>query len=212
MKMTDFKRLLPRIYAHAPGVPETMAFEYLRDATITFCERTGCLEREEVVHLQCGERQYPLTVPDCERIVRITQVALNGRELTGIRDTTTIRTDHCHHGRDVYWVDAVESSYPTLNIDTHHNEECYVAVVRWQATPKIDACEIDSRVADEWGRGLVYGALSEILMIPNQTWTSIDRARVYEKRYLAEVSRARARRYTGRTGGQTTFAPIPLGV
>lgn len=189
---TDFTPFLARVVAAAPGLPDVAAHSYLRDAAIRFCEATGWLEREAVMPMACGVRDYPVLSADCERVVRIVTVSINCETLRPRRD---ILETGCG-----FRVEALETPGVTVWVDRDGNA-CDTLSVRYVAAPRHDACLLDARLAEEWGRAFVEGALADVLLLSGQTFTDPRVAAVYGQHFEVAILRARTRRMRGRTGG-----------
>lgn len=195
---TDFAPFLARVVAAAPGLPDVGAHSYLRDAAIRFCEATGWLEREVFLPMACGVRDYPVVAADCERVVRIVAVTIGCDPLVPRRDV--IETG-CG-----FRVEALETPDVSIWID-REGDACDTLRVRYVAAPRHDACRLDARLADEWGRALVEGALADVLLLPGQPFSDPRLATVYSQRFDDAILRARTRRLRGRTGGSRTMVP-----
>jgi hypothetical protein len=189
---TDFTPFLARVVAAAPGLPDVAAHSYLRDTAIRFCEATGWLEREVRLPMACGVRDYPVVPAECERVVRVIAVSIGCDPLDPRRDV--IETG-CG-----FRVEALET--PDVSVWTDRDgDACDTLRVRYVAAPRHDACRLDARLAEEWGRALVEGALADVLLLPGQSFSDPRLATIYGQRFDAEILRARTRRLRGRTGG-----------
>jgi hypothetical protein len=205
---TDFSPFLARMVVAAPGLPDVAAHSYLRDAAIRFCEASGWLEREAALPMACGVCDYPIVPADCERVVRVVAVSIG----------CAANHDGMHHDRmldprrDVietgcgFRVEALETPDVSVWID-REGDAGDTLRVRYVAAPRHDACRLDARLAEEWGRALVEGALADVLLLPGQPFSDPRLAAVYGQRFDAAILRARTRRLRGRTGGARTMVP-----
>lgn len=207
---TDFRPFLPRLVAAAPGLPDVAAQSYLRDAAIRFCEASGWLEREAILPMARGVRDYPVVPAECERVVRVVTVRICGgtgddREFDPRRD---VLEDGCG-----FRVEALETPDVSVWID-REGDACDRLRVRYVAAPTHDACRLDARLAEEWGRALVDGALADLLSLPEQPFSDPRLAAAYREGFNAAILRARTRRLRGRTGGarRMELAPGDLAV
>ncbi len=205
---TDFAPFLGRMVAAAPGLPDVAAHSYLRDAAIRFCEATGWLERDAILPMACRVRDYPVVPADCERVVRIVAVAIGcGTSDDRMQDDRMLdpRRDVIETGCG-FRVEALETPDVSVWID-REGEAGYALRVRYVAAPRHDACRLDARLAEEWGRALVEGALADVLLLSGQSFSDPRLAVVYSQRFDAAILRARTRRLRGRTGGARTMVP-----
>jgi hypothetical protein len=189
---TDFAPFLARVVAAAPGLPDVAAQSYLRDAAIRFCEASGWLEREVVMPMARGVRDYPVVPADCERVVRVVTVSINCETLRPRRD---ILETGCG-----FRVEALETPEVTVWVD-RDGDACDTLRVRYVAAPRHDACRLDARLAEEWGQALVEGAMADVLLLPGLPFSAPHLAAAYSQRFEVAILRARARRLRGRTGG-----------
>lgn len=185
-----FDLLLPKVYASAPGVPEAAAEHYLRDAAIRFCEASGWLQRDVRFPTACGLCIYPLLLPECERVVRVQRVWFGHRSYNEWQEDGI-----------PFAVDAIDTPDAAVVLDAEP-DGCEPLNVRYIATPVRDACEIDSRLVEEWGQTLVDGALSMLALLPDQPFSNPGMAAVHTRQFDDDVRRSRIRRITGRKGGQ----------
>jgi len=205
---TDFAPFLARVVAAAPGLPDVAAHSYLRDAAIRFCEASGWLEREALLPMACGVRDYPVVPSDCERVVRVVAVSIGRRTPDGRWPDDHLldpRRDVIETGCG-FRVEALETPDVSVWID-QEGDACDSLRVRYVAAPTHDACRLDARLAEEWGRALVEGALADVLLLPGQAFSDPRLAAVYGQRFEAAILRARTRRLRGRTGGARTMVP-----
>lgn len=187
---TGFDALLPRLYAAAPGLPETAAEHYLRDAAIRFCEASGWLQRDVRFPSECEVRVYPLHPSEHERIVRVQRVWYGRHRYNAF----------CDDGVP-FAVDAVDTPDASIVLDC--DPDGYEPLnVRYIAAPTHDACVIDARLVEEWGQALVNGALSTLVTLQDQLFSNLAMAAVHGRQFEDDVRRARVRRITGRKGGQ----------
>lgn len=205
---TDFAPFLARVVASAPGLPDVAARSYLRDAAIRFCEASGWLEREALLPMACGVRDYPVVPANCERVVRVVAVSIgdhardHGRPDDRMLDP---RRDVLETGCG-FRVEALETPDVSVWID-REGDASDTLRVRYVAAPTHDACRLDARLAEEWGRALVEGALADVLLLPGHPFSDPRLAAVYGQRFDAAILRARTRRLRGRTGGARTMVP-----
>jgi hypothetical protein len=197
-----FDALLPRIYAGAPGVPETAAEHYVRDAAIRFCEESGWLQRDTRFPTGCWLCVSPLLPTDCERVMRVQRVWFGHRRFNDTQDDGI-----------PFAVDAIDTPDAAVVLETEP-DGCEPLNVRYIAVPVHDACVIDARLIEEWGQTLAGGALSTLAMLPDQPFSNPAMAAVYARQFEDDVRRARVRRITGRKGGlggvqsMTTGGPV----
>jgi hypothetical protein len=194
-----FDLLLPKVYAGAPGVPETAAEHYLRDAAVRFCEASGWLQRDVRFPTVCGLRIYPLLPSQCERVVRVQRVWYGHRRYNDWQEDGIL-----------FEVDAIDTPDAAVVLDSEP-DGCEPLNVRYIASPVRDACEIDARLVEEWGQTLVDGALSTLAMLPDQPFSNTGMAAIHASNFDEDVRRSRVRRITGRKGGHEGVQIMSIG-
>lgn len=183
---SGFDYVLPLVYAAAPGLPETAAEHYVREAAIAFCERSSWLERVSILPAApCTMDRLPILPHDCERVVRVIAVG----NANDIENPT-------YDGWE-YEVEALDT--PDAAVFVSRGDECTPVGIRYVAAPARDACLIDARLTEEWRSALAWGALGEVLLLPD--FAKPELAAFYAAKFEGEILRARARRYTRRKGG-----------
>lgn len=203
---SDFTPFLARVVAAAPGLPDVAAHSYLRDAAIRFCEASGWLERDAAMPMAWGVRDYPVVPADCERVVRVVAAGIDCGTPEGLWQEGGMlgpRRDVIETGCG-FRVEGLETPDVSVWIDRDGNA-CDTLRVRYVAAPRHDACRLDARLAEEWGRALVEGALADVLLLPGHPFSDPRLATIYGQRFDAAILRARTRRLRGRTGGARTM-------
>jgi hypothetical protein len=200
---SGFDDLLPEVYASCPGIPEASAQVYLRQAIIRFCERTHWLQREATIGLQCGVKDYPLPSVSCERIIEVSDVLHHQIPLRPFRQKEFPNHYWNHHG---YTVEAMET--PDVSIVLGCEPDCddpCGLLVKWYAAPRRDACTFDSRLIEEFGEALVYGAIARVYLLPGEKFSNPKIANEYQVLFEQAMNRAKIRRFKCQSTGTMIF-------
>lgn len=169
-----------------PTLPKEAAISYLRDAAITFCEKTGVIKREINVDLQCGLSEYFLETVDCdETIIRISEATLG--------DFQSEPNCLCWNWGDVYF----EFDDDLLRISPPPSEDIQNGLyVKAVVVPSPDACKVDYQLYSKWKNIIVDGALSEIHLMSNQPWSSLGRSDLRRRQFEEAIERIKIGKLT----------------
>lgn len=171
--MTDLDAFLPLIRQFAPGVADPTAFGFIREAAITFCERTR-LWRYEYDEDITG--QDDLFAPSGATIFEIETVRFNNEPL----DKAT--PQHLDEVLPTWRTDTGLANVPRyitqLAPDTLRLVPQASGHINLYLTlkPAEDADTLPDFLAQKYRKAIADGALSHILMIPNQSFTNPDLA------------------------------------
>ena len=180
------------------GLPPAAAEQYVRTAAAEFAKRSTALRKTVEIDAQAGVTEYPIC-EDCELIVKVISVEVGGRRL--LPDPG--RPCSCAQG--VFWF---EDCCLRLGWTPTVDEKGAISV-RVAVAPRADACEIDREFFHDLHRqAIIDGALSRILMMPNQPWTNAALARVAQAEFERSAGEARRDALMGSTAGPF-FAHAP---
>lgn len=161
------------------SLPENAAISYIRNAAITFARRTQILKDTIYVDLQCGLTDYPIETSDCEKIVSIKSAKFSDWEVEDCGLGWSFGEVNFKFADDVLRIS------PAPNKDIPRSLELEVVTV-----PNRDACELDSRLYDQWHDTIVNGALASIHAMPSRSWSSMSRADYLRKLFNEEIGEA----------------------
>ncbi|MND20859.1 hypothetical protein D3C76_48030 [compost metagenome] len=205
--MTDLDIFLPRIMPYAPGCPEPTAHAAILDAARTFCERTRLWRDEDSFEIT-GDTCNVICVPDGAELFEIETASWDDSPLEPIafadleRDHPTWRTDDgsprfiSQAGMDSI-VLAPRGSTGTLRL-------------RLFLKPSTSADELPDFLAKHYLRVIADGALAEILMIPQQPFTSPELATFYSERFAQQLDALFARNIKGQQRAPARTRPSYL--
>lgn len=183
--MITLDSFLSDIRPYAPGVPDQVAYKHLRAAAIEFCERTRLWKWED---------DYDMPETDCEQIMTpsssvlhdIEKVEFDQKEL---RPVSTTDLDRLSKGwrtmNPVGMPDFVtQIDQNTLRVVPAQAGHIYLCL---RLKPSQDAMELPDFMT-EYRECIAWGALGRILMVPGQSYTSIDMGQFYLQRFDSKVN------------------------
>lgn len=191
---TPLDAFVPHVVAQAmgsedqPSLPESAAISFIRNSAIRFAEKTQILKEEHHIDLQCGLQCYPLETEDCETVISVEEAQL------GEFFNQNCTFDWNWGGVRFNVEDDVLNICPAPTKDIDNGLRLKLTVA-----PSRDCCEVDSVLYDKWFDAIVWGALSEIHMMPGRPWSSAGRADYRRNQFEDEVGRATVRDIIGHT-------------
>lgn len=179
--MRELEDLLPRVLPYAPGCPDPVAVDHLRDAAIEFCKQTRCWR--EVDEFGTTDTDIEVVcVPPFSSLFEIEAAKFNGRDLAR---APYLRSDP----------HKTEGGIPSVIAQAQHNS----VSIYPRATGKLwismflmpddRADMIPSFIFDQWGRIIAEGALGEILMMPDKPFSNPQLGVSFRGRFQAGMDR-----------------------
>lgn len=185
--MKDLDDFLPYIRMYAPGVGDPAAFFGIRQAAIEFCERTRMWQLED---------EWSVTADDCEGLMapagadvhEIDKVWFNGCEL---RKVTPQKLDELvsnwRNGDDK------PTGQPSYVTQTAPNSIILVPFgtgtvrVSLYLKPSQDCDQLPDFLVDQHREKIAWGALSRVLLIPNQSFTNPDMGAAFGQSFQSKL-------------------------
>ena len=199
--MIEIERLLHHVLPFAPECPEPTAIHHLREATIQFCERTRIWRHELTI-----STADPLVIvtPAGSRLFEIEDAWFNGTRLE--RVPVNEAADYVGDSPGVpRWITEYgETGVRLVPFDPADPGELRISAF---LTPSRDATEIPDFLVDGHARTIADGALSDLLMLPNQPFSNPALAAGFGVRFEAQINRNFAANIRGRQRAPTRSKP-----
>lgn len=166
--MTPLDDFLPSVNQFAPGVAEPAALFAIRQACIEFCERTRLWRYEDDFDVTDDE---DLLSPPDSQIHEIEALRFNNQKVTPAatqwldRIWPTWRTDTDGAATPKYFTQTAPNTLRLVPRAAGH-VNIYLFL-----KPSQDAEEVPDFISEQYREVIAQGALSRILMIPNQSFT-----------------------------------------
>ena len=178
--MKPIDDFLPLILPRAPGCPEPIAFDAIRQAAIEFCERTRIWrDTDQFMADEFGD----IFAPAQSVIHQIEDARFEGHRLTPV---SVQDLNERYPGYD--WT-TQSGDQPKYITQIHPNTVKIVPAWEGMITmaillkPSNDAQELPDFIFDQYARTIADGALAEILMIPGQPYTNPQGGAMYSQRF-----------------------------
>lgn len=174
--------LYPKVLMYAPGCPEPLAVDHLRDAAITLCERTRCWRDVDEFETDGESRVViPAIVPGTA-LYEIEKAWFEEQEL----EPTGYAEDMLFH--DNGYPRRFSQQLPDTLQLIPAGSPGTVRLSMW-LKPSQDAEELPKFFFEQFAQALADGALSTLLLIPNQPFTNPQMAAVFDSRFTAMLDR-----------------------
>lgn len=178
--MVDLEILLPRVTPYATAVPEPIAIQHLRDAAIVLCERTRCWRDQDII-VTTGSDIEVMAVPPYAALYEIEWARFDGQLLDAVAPTADLRQGE--EGIPRYFTQITPN---TITLEPHGIGELSMSSY---LKPSMTADVIPDFLYSEFGRHIADGALSTLLLIPNQPYTNPQLASYYIERFEAALNK-----------------------
>lgn len=178
--MKDIEDLMPKVAQFAPGLPEPTAIEHIRDAAIILCKRTRCW-RELLESQTTGALNALPTMPVGADLFEIESAYFDDQEL----ERVGFSHDMLFH--DVGIPHSISQASP----NTVLLEPGGVGTLKLSAylKPSQNTDQLPDFMFDQFHDALVSGALSTILLLPNQPFSSPQLAMAFGGQFNSILDR-----------------------
>ena len=180
--MRSIEDILPHVMPYAPGCAEPTAIQHICDAAVRFCERTRCWRHIDTFQT-VGDHREIAAVPADAVLFELEWAKFNGKEL----EPVTPQFDNYHvetGGIEPRYITQVNPS--CLSIEPHGVGELTLSMF---LKPAEHAPELPDFLVSDFARTLADGALSMLLLIPNQPFTNPQMAAVFEGKFQTAMDR-----------------------
>jgi len=177
----------PYITVYLPGCAYPVIDEQLRQSAIDFCERTGVWrEWLDPVKTVASTKQYDFDILPTQEIVQVVQATLDGEPLS-IVSSDDLKAD---------W----QSNEPSRQgLTTYDRRSFYLLqtpsaagldiVTNVSIKPSLTATGISDELFAHYARPIAFGAASELMLIPGQTFANPSLSENFRERFNAAVAR-----------------------
>lgn len=200
--MAALSAFLPEVMLNAPGCADVVAMNYIRNAAIEFCNLTYVVSEEiDPVTLTAGLFESEVSAPSGTAIVAVHSVYADGEPIDPVSELE-LRQKYGNWkertGTPAGYLTSAEGIriFPIPQSD--------VVIEASVATrPTVAATTLNDVLLNEWKQAIVSGALSELLMVPGQSFTEPNTAMMHKVKFDDRVIAAQAKAFK-----QTSYAPL----
>lgn len=188
-RMVDIDELMPHMMRYTPNLPEPTAYDFLRDASREWCQRTKCWRENTEFTIVSSDYDHVSSIPDAD-IFYIDEPQLGEMPLEPI---TLEELDNLEPGWQ--FTDKTEESvakYITQykpNTITVHPYQTGTVKARLVLQPSNDAESVPDFLVSLYGRQIGFGAASMALLMPDPEFSDAGRADVLNRKFERAIRR-----------------------
>jgi hypothetical protein len=214
---TRFDSLVTRLSPSVPGCPQPVIEQYVRDSAIDACEKTLAYRHiQNKIPLTNGVYDYPYDPPTNTEVHAFLSATVDGARM---------RTLSLEEFQDRFpkWPDSAPADYgvPThisqLDADTFivgptpDAAKTYEIRMIIAVKPLRTSVEMDTTAFDELENIIMHGALQNLLILPERTWSDRELAAYHAKQFLHKTAERRARANLGAARNSLRVKPVAFG-
>lgn len=212
-----FSTLIPKITPYAPGCPEPVIVQQIRDAAIEACENTLAWRYEQdSIPLTPGVYTYDYETPTDTEVVAIFQSSLNDVAIAAV----TLEQLLAQYPN---WpsITTTNRSAPAVvaQLDPDHfvvapvpdDETVYSMKMFLALRPVPDCTGMDEVFFDELEQLITHGALVKLLSMPDKSWSNIDLADYHSRQVTFKTASRRSRANLGSGRASLSVRMVPFG-
>jgi hypothetical protein len=216
MATREFISLESKLAPSVPGCPRPTIEQYVRDAAIEVCEKTLAWRYEQdSIRLTPGVYEYDYETPDYAEIAAVIYSAVNGVAVSAL-----VQEDVHRLFPDWPNLDVTKRSEPRYisQFDPDHfvvmpipdSSKTYDIKMFLALRPTPDSTGMDKTAFDECEQLIIHGALQNLLVLPNKSWTDRELATYHAKQYVYKTANRRAKANLGVARATLSVKMIPL--
>ena len=212
-----FDSLVSRLAPSVPGCPQPIIEQYVRDAAIAACEKTLAFRHiQSKIALTPGVYDYPYDPPTSTEVHAVLSASIDGNHMTSL-------PLEVFQDRFPKWPDFTTSEYgipkyfSQLDADTFiitptpDSAKLYEVRMVIAVKPLRTSYDMDKTTFDELEDLIMHGALQNLLVLPERTWSDRELAAFHAKQYLFKASERRARANLGASRNTLRVKPVAFG-
>ena len=211
-----FTDLVTRVTPSVPGCPQVVVEEHLRNSAIEACERTLAFRFEQpTIKLTSGVAEYNYETPSQTEVHAILTARVNDNQIKPVTleqlhdlypKWPDNSTDELADPRFVTQLDPDNFALaPIPDSTTTYDVDMLLAL-----KPLRSATDMDKTVLDELEDVVVHGALQQLLVLPEKSWSDRELAAYHAKQFLFKLSERRARTNLGAGRASMSIQMRPL--
>ena len=198
--MATLESFLPQIQPHIPSCPKSIALDAIRNACIRFCNDTWLIrETLPADDILATVDDYTITASLNNDVVGIISILYNKLEIGKKTEEELDILDSGWRTADPGIATAFISLNPNRFKFNRIPAETYIGgmIIRIATKPTATTTTVNDILFNNWRETIKYGALSELLEIPEKKWSDMKQSIWYGKRFNFGIHSARAQSVKG---------------
>jgi hypothetical protein len=196
----SLEAFLPSVQPHVQGCPESLIIDAIRNACIRFCTGTWLIrENLEPSDIVVDVDDYTIAATAGNETIGLISFLHNKLELPKKTEEELDILDSGWRTADPGVATAVMCPTPDRILLNRVPAETITdgMIVRIATRPTDSTTTINNQLFNDWRKAIKYGALEELLEIPDKGWSDIKQSIWYGKRFNFEIQRGKARARMG---------------
>jgi len=205
--MPSLESFLPLVQPHAPGCPESIILNAIRNACIRVCTDSWLVrENLPASDIVAGVDDYTITASPGNETIGLISFLHNKLELGKRTEEELDIIDSGWRTADPGVATYVMAPTPDRILLNRVPAETITGgmIVRIATRPTDSASEVNDLLFNDWRKAIKYGALEELYEIPEKGWSDMKQSIWYGGRFNYEIQRGKARARMGNMTKSTT--------
>ena len=211
MASVSLDKFSPFVVAEAPGVPEPVALDAVRNACFDFCRRSlWWTERMDTEAYASGESTYQVLAPPGAVVVAVLSVNIDGERI--VAPSVMEDVDRSAPGA---WATAgpvatfVQLAPDVLQfLPTPNKSGVYTCIAAF--APSRSATSVPDSLFSHYFETIVHGAISKLKRMPGQAWSDPSGALFYDQLFWKGVNSALLERNRGPARAEMRVGSMPF--
>lgn len=178
--MRDIEELFRKVRPFAANCPEPTMVEHIREAAIELCQRTRCWRFTDTFETM-GDEQEIICVPPYASLFEIEEARFDDRKL----ERSAIHSDMmmADLGQPKY---LTQLAYNSVTLQPPGKGSLWISMF---LKPSQNADMLPDILVDEFGTAIGHGALSTLLLLPNEPFTNPQQGIYYGQLFQSVLDR-----------------------
>jgi len=187
----ELSRFLPELQLAFPALPDEVVASYVREASISFCDRTSIVQQVLPIDLQCGVREV-LIEPLCGMRVVAFLALSSTKECSRYPEPE----QGIHRFSPCCGASSARFVPPSiLELDSSPSQDRENGLwVRVSVAPDRDACEVPYELYQRYHEAILAGVKAELYLLKGQEWFDPALAEKFERKFNNAVTAANVER------------------
>lgn len=205
--MTEYEAFLPYVLPDAPGCPEVVAIQAIRNAAIEFCEKSLVIVRDhEPITVVTGVVDYDLEPPTDMLVTKVMQAWMENNPIEPmfpdiVREAAVYnRLFSSYNSAPSRPTSYLQKDERTISIWPRPDKK-YVngLTLRVALKPTRSSDSVEDVVFEDYAEVVAAGALSKLMMSNNRPFTNLPLSTARRNEFLIGMNTARSRSVHGHT-------------
>jgi len=203
--MASYEDFLPYVMVEAPGCPEVLALQVIRDAAIDFCVRSQFIQRDhDPISVVANIIDYDLDPPTGQLVVKVMKAWYKANELQPVAPDYV--NDPLFYNKGATGVSPNKSTpmvytqkdERTISIFPYPSESTSNSLtMRVSLKPTRSSTTCEDSLYEDYTETIASGALARLFASPGKAYTAPQLVMAHQSKFMSGVNEARQRASRG---------------